>query len=251
MNVEAASRSLLLGLVGMFVFFAGWEAVGSYRLAGLSWPPLTAVLAYLADSTRTPLFVRAVDATLTAVAIGYAFGCVVGLALAMITHVMSVLRPGTDRAMAVIHAIPSIALGPLFIVLLSREATPVAIASLNVLFALYVAGSSGLASASKAHLDVMRALGAPLVRQLLHLDLPAALPAIVTGMKLAVPAALIGAIIGEWFGAPRGLGLLILNAMQNFQILLLWSAVLLTALVSLTLFAALTLLERLVYERFR
>jgi NitT/TauT family transport system permease protein len=47
------------------------------------------------------------------------------------------------------------------------------------------------------------------------------------------------------------LGLLILNAMQNFQILLLWSAVLLTALVSLTLFGALTLLERLVYERFR
>jgi NitT/TauT family transport system permease protein len=70
-------------------------------------------------------------------------------------------------------------------------------------------------------------------------------------MKLAVPAALIGAIIGEWFGAPRGLGLLILSAMQNFQMLLLWSAVLLTALVSLTLFGALTLLERLVYERFR
>ena len=217
----------------MLVIFAGWEAVGSFRLAGLSWPPLTAVL-YLADSTRTPLFVRAVDATLAAVAIGYAFGCVVGLALAMITHVMSVLRPGTDRAMAVIHAIPSIALGPLFIVLLSRDATPVAIASLNVLFALYVAGISGLASASKAHLDVMHALGAPLVRQLL----------------LAVPAALIGDIIGEWFGAPRGLGLLIVSAMQNFQILLLWSTVLLTALVSLTLFGALTLLERLVYERF-
>jgi NitT/TauT family transport system permease protein len=50
----------------MLVIFAGWEAVGSFRLAGLSWPPLTAVL-YLADSTRTPLFVRAVDATLAAV----------------------------------------------------------------------------------------------------------------------------------------------------------------------------------------
>jgi len=85
----------------------------------------------------------------------------------------------------------------------------------------------------------------------LHLDLPAALPAIVTSMKLAVPAALIGAIIGEWFGAPRGLGLLILNAMQNFQVPLLWSAVLLTAMVSLSLFSVLTLLERMVYDRFR
>src|SRR5262249_61380626 len=88
----------------------------------------------------------------------------------------------------------------------------------NVLFPMYVAACSGLDSASPTHTDLMRALGAPMGRQFLPLDMPAALPAIVTSMKLAVPAALIGAIIGEWFGAPRGLGLLILNAMQNFQV---------------------------------
>jgi ABC-type nitrate/sulfonate/bicarbonate transport system permease component len=250
MKETSKSKSLLLGALGMLMFAAAWEVIGSYRLAGLSWPPLSTVVAYLTDPTHTSLFLRALGATLSAVAIGYAIGCSAGLLLAVLSHIASVLRPGADRAMAVVHAIPSIALGPLFIVLLSREVTPIAIASLNVLFAVYVAASSGLASASPAHTDVMRVLGASVTRQLCHLDLPAALPAIVTGMKLAVPTALIGAIIGEWFGAPRGLGLLIVNAMQNFQIPLLWSAVLLTALVSLTVFAALTLLEHFAYERF-
>jgi ABC-type nitrate/sulfonate/bicarbonate transport system permease component len=247
----APSKSLLLGALGMLIFAAAWEVIGSYHLAGLSWPPLSTVLLYLTDPGRTPLFLRAASATLGAVAIGYAIGCTAGLLLAVLTHIVSLLRPGTDRTMAVVHAIPSIALGPLFIVLLGREATPIAIATLNVLFAIYVATSSGLASASPAHRDVMRVLGASLRRQLCHLDMPAAFPAIVTAMKLAVPAALIGAIIGEWFGAPRGLGLLILNAMQNFQVPLLWSAVLLTALVSLSIYGALTLLERFAYERFR
>ena len=251
MKGDSSRKSLLLGALGLLGFAMTWEVIGSYRLAGLSWPPLTAVLAYLTDPARVPLFLRALGATMGAVAIGYGIGCVTGLALAILSHVVSALRPGTDRTMAVIHAIPAIALGPLFIVLLSRETTPIAIASLNVLFAIYVAACSGLDSASPTHIDLMRALGAPMGRQFLHLDMPAALPAIVTSMKLAVPAALIGAIIGEWFGAPRGLGLLILNAMQNFQVPLLWSAVLLTAVVSLSLFGALTLLERIVYERFR
>ena len=70
-------------------------------------------------------------------------------------------------------------------------------------------------------------------------------------MKLSVPIAFIGAIIGEWFGASRGLGLLIVSAMQNFQIPLLWSAVLITAVASLAMFALFSLTERLVQERMR
>ena len=65
-----------------------------------------------------------------------------------------------------------------------------------------------------------------------------------------MPAALIGTVIGEWFGAPRGLGVLIVNAMQNFQIALLWSVVVLIAMTSLTLYLLLTMLERACYARF-
>ena len=77
------------------------------------------------------------------------------------------------------------------------------------------------------------------------------LPAIASGMRLAAPSALIGVIVGEWFGAPRGIGALIINAMQNFQIALLWSAALLAVVVSLTLFAVLGVLQRVAARAFQ
>jgi NitT/TauT family transport system permease protein len=128
---------------------------------------------------------------------------------------------------------------------------PVAISALNVFFLLYVAASSGFGASSRAHHDLFAVLGASRLQRLQRLDLPAALPSIVSGLKLAVPAALVGTLIGEWFGAPRGLGVLILNAMENFQIPLLWSAVLLTLVASLSLYALCGMLERLVEARFQ
>ena len=61
-------------------------------------------------------------------------------------------------------------------------------------------------------------LGAKAARRLWRLELPAAVPTIASGARLSLAAAMIGAVLGEWFGAPHGLGLIIIGAMQNFQI---------------------------------
>ncbi|HUG97828.1 MAG TPA: ABC transporter permease subunit [Gammaproteobacteria bacterium] len=243
-------RRLGLGVVGLALFLLAWQLIGHYRLAGLSWPSLVEVLAVLLDPDRRALFIRAFSATVVATAIGYCIGAALGLGAAMGSHLLPAARPGTDRLAAVLHSIPSIALAPVFIVFLSRESTPVAIAAAHAAFVIYVAASSGLAAASQGHGDLLTVLGASRWQRLWRLDMPAALPALSSGLKLAVPVSLIGAVIGEWFGAPRGLGVLIVNAMQNFQIPLLWSAVTLIAATSLTLYAALTLLERACYGRF-
>lgn len=248
-----ASRAgrALLGLLGLAIFLALWELIGRFRLAGLTWPPLSDVLDMLTDEGRLPLFQRALGATLGSTALGYLWGAGIGLALAVAAHLLPVLREGADRLAAVLNAIPSIALGPVFLVLISRDATPAAIASIHVFFIVFVSTSSGLTAAHAAHHDVFSALGARPAARFLRLELPAALPALSSGLRLAWPAALIGAIIGEWFGAPRGIGILIINAMQNFQIVLLWCAVLLAAGTSLLFYGLLTLLERGVYARFR
>jgi NitT/TauT family transport system permease protein len=83
-----------------------------------------------------------------------------------------------------------------------------------------------------------------------YLELPASLPHLANGLKAAVSASFIGAILGEWFGAPQGLGLVILNAMQNFQIPLMWAAVTVAAVMSLTAFLAAAALERALSRRF-
>ena len=251
--MESNGRTLqaLYGAAGLAGFFALWQVVGHYQLAGLSWPPLTSVLHYLFDPDRQALFLRAIDATLRSTIAGYGLGAVTGIVLASLAYILPRLQRGADRFAAVINSIPSIALGPIFLILIDREATPAGVASIHVFFIVYVSMNSGLSSASQAHEDLFTTLGSNSLKRFLHLNLPSAVPAIASGLRLSWPAALIGAIIGEWFGAPRGIGILIINAMQNFQINLLWSAVLLAAMVSLLFFGLLTLLERAAYRRFR
>lgn len=246
-----ALQRLVLGLVGIGLFLGLWQIIGVYRLAGLTWPPLTDVLVFIADPSRQALFGRAMAASFSAVAFGYAVGIVAGIGFAMLGRVATVLRSGLDRLIAVIHAIPLVALAPLFMVMADRDATPASIAALGVFYMIYVATTSGLNAASTAHRDVFTALGASPVSRFLRLELPAALPAVVSGMKLAIPVAFIGAIVGEWFGASRGLGLLMVSAMQNFQIPLLWSAVLIVTVSSLTLFGLMSVVERLTYGRYQ
>ena len=96
----------------------------------------------------------------------------------------------------------------------------------------------------------MTAFGANRWKRLVHLELPSALPHLAGGLKAAVSASFIGAILGEWFGAPRGLGLVILNAMQNFQIRLMWAAVTMAAAMSLTGFLIAAALQKALAQRF-
>lgn len=243
-------RSTLLGASGVVLFLLAWEVLGRSGLLGISWPALSDVLLMLVDPARMPMFRRALAATLEATAWGKFWGASVGFVLAVFAHMLPVLRPGADRLAAVVNAVPSIALGPIFLILLSREATPAAVSSIHVFFIVFVSMSSGLQRATASHRDMFMALGAGRAARLLRLELPAALPALASGLRLAWPAALIGAIIGEWFGAPRGIGILIINAMQNFQIVLLWSAVLLAVGSSLLVYGLLSLLERAAYARF-
>ena len=241
----------VLGAVGLALFLLAWQWIGSHRMLGSTWPALDTVLAYLADPQRRGLFGRALDASFRAAGMGFAIGCVTGVVFAAVAWMVPVLRVGADHTTAVIHAIPQVALAPVFIIVGGPETAPVAISALNVFFLLYVATSSGFAAATRSHRDLFTVLGASRLKRLWRLDLPAALPSITSGLKLAVPAALVGTLIGEWFGAPRGLGVLILNAMENFQIPLLWSAVLLTLCAALALYALCGLLERAAEARFQ
>lgn len=240
-----------LGIIGIGLFLLAWEMIGRSGIAGMTCPPLSQIIAYALDPARITLLSRALPATFGAMLIGYMIGAATGIGLAFVGYVLNPLRAGADLGATLLHSIPAIALAPIFVLGFGRETAPAALAAFNAFFVFYVAASSGLSDNSPIFRDLMKVYGASPIRRFLHVDFPAALPSIATGMKLAVPTSLIGAILGEWFGAPRGLGLLIVTAMQNFQILLLWSAVLLTAILSFGLFCLLSLVERAVYERFR
>ncbi|MFN6999937.1 MAG: nitrate ABC transporter permease, partial [Elioraea tepidiphila] len=162
---RARLRAVALGALGIGLFLGAWEAIGAYRLAGASWPRLSTTLAFALDLDRATLFQRAMANTFSMAAGGYVIGAAAGTALGALAVLVRALRPGLDRLVTVIHAIPSVALAPVFIALLDRDSTGMAIAAMIVGYALYVATTSGLAAASEAHRDVFATFStSPLAR---------------------------------------------------------------------------------------
>src|SRR5918995_4241172 len=230
--------------IGIGFYLALWQLAGERQWLGRTFPPLTDIVSETFGATRRDAIGRAFSATASATAVGFVIGVTGALAGAVVSSVVPVLRRGIDNLATILHAMPVIALAPLFIVTLGRERTPVAIAALAAGFAMFVAATAAVESARAVHHDVFTALGASRLRRFRSLQLPAAIPGFADGLRLAAPAAVLGAVLGEWFGAPRGLGVLIVSAMQNYQIELLWAAALLAAVLSMVAFGVFTALAR-------
>jgi NitT/TauT family transport system permease protein len=243
-------RRQMLGALGVLTLLAAWQAAGKLKLGGATLPALSQVLDVYRNASRAALLYRSAVATVGSAAQGFVAGSLIGLTLAFVAHLISPLRPGLDRVAALVNAIPAVALGPILIITVGRESTPASLAAIPVFFVIYVATGSGLRSASPRLCEMFTAFGGDRRKRLIYLQIPAALPSLLNGMKVSVTAAMIGAVVGEWFGAPTGLGIVILNTMENFQIPLMWAAVLLVAVLSLAAFGVLSLAENLVARRF-
>lgn len=251
-GIEGSARwRRVAGALGLLAFGVLWEVLGRAGSLGPSWPPLSDVVDTLRDPVNAPLFERAASATMRAAAIGYAIGSGTAILLAVVAALVAPIRRQLLDLAAIVNAIPILAVGPLLIALFPREVTPVAIASLTVFFTTVVATTAGIQSASPAHQDVASTLGSTRLRRFRHIEAPAALPSVLDGLKLATPSAILGALLGEWFGSESGLGQLLVSAMQNYRISMLWAAGLVAAGMALIAYAVMSVLERAVSARFR
>jgi ABC-type nitrate/sulfonate/bicarbonate transport system permease component len=242
-------RALVYPVVGCALLLCAWELVGRHELLGKTFPALSQVLRIYEDGPRRALLARSAAATLGSAAVGYAAGVCLGAAVAALAHLVPLLRAGLDRMAALVNALPVIALGPVLIITVGRRQTPAALACLPVFFLLYSATGVGLRGASRRLEMMLTTLGASRWQRLAKCEAVAAVPQVVSGMKIAAASAMIGAIVGEWFGAPSGLGVVVLNSMQNFQIPLLWATVIVIATISLSAYGVLSLAERAARRR--
>lgn len=250
MTDTAQGQARVYRVLGVVLLLTLWQVAGMTHLAGRTLPPLTEVLGVLGQPFRMALLLRSAGATMASATEGLLLGTMLGVPTAMMAHLVPSLRPGLDRMAALIQAVPAIALGPILMITMGRERTPMALAALPVFFLSYVAATSGLRSASARLGQMLTGLGASRWQRMRYVEAPSAMLSVVSGLKLSVSTALIGAIVGEWFGASTGLGIVILNTMQNFQVPLMWAAVLTVTSISLGAFGLLTMVERAVSRRF-
>ncbi|MBM9594475.1 ABC transporter permease [Roseitranquillus sediminis] len=208
----------------------GWEVLARTLLAGsfaLAAP--TQVAAQLAQNW--PLYATNVQVTLWTALKGFA----IGNAVAVVAAVLIVQWPALERpvfsAALAIYSLPIIALAPILMVLLDRPDAMVALSALAVIFTTMVAAVLGLRSADPAALEVVHVLGGSGRDKLIRVRLQSALPSLFAGLKIAAPASVLGATVGEFMGAERGLGVLITGALASLETTRVWSvAVLATAL---------------------
>lgn len=232
------------GLLGVVAILVLWQLLAMTVLAAARVvPPPTAVIAQLwQDRDSYPVNITA---TLRVALLGYVIGNVLAVLIALLCDLVPVLEIPVLRLAIACFNIPLVAIAPILIVVLPGDGPKVALAALSVFFTTLIATGLGLRSADATSLDVVRASGGTVWTQLRKVKLWAALPSLLGGLRVAAPAALLGAIIGEYLGTREGLGAAMIQAQSSFAVARTWGIALVVAALAGALYLAATVLAHL------
>jgi putative hydroxymethylpyrimidine transport system permease protein len=183
--------------------------------------------------------------TLQEVLLGFALALAVGALLAASFHLYPAQRRAVYPLVVASQTIPIIVIAPIFVVWFGFGIGPkVAIVALICFFPIVVNALDGLATAPAEQRRMMRSLGASRLQTFRTLEVPTALPYLLSGARIAVAVAVIGAVFGEWAGASSGLGHLILLDNAQLEVARMFASVALLAVMAIALFGLMALLER-------
>jgi NitT/TauT family transport system permease protein/putative hydroxymethylpyrimidine transport system permease protein len=179
------------------------------------------------------------------VLLGIGVALVAGLACAVALHFSPLLRRTAYPLLIASQTIPIVIVAPLLVVWLGYDLAPkLAIIGLICFFPIAVTALDGLRGVDPDLRKLMRTLDASRWQAFRRVEAPAALPALLSGAKIAVAIAVIGAVLAEQAGSSRGLGHLILQAIPQFETARAYAAVVVLSALAVSLFGALALLER-------
>ena len=183
--------------------------------------------------------------TLVEILLGLLLGILLGCFSALSLTLWQGLRPWLLPVLVVSQAIPVFALAPVLVLWLGYGlASKVAMATLIIYFPVTAAFYDGLRRTEPGWLDLARNMNARPLLVLRYLQIPAALPALTSGLRVAAATAPIGAVVGEWVGSSAGLGHLMLHANARMEIDLMFSALLVLAIIALLLYRSVDIVCR-------
>jgi NitT/TauT family transport system permease protein len=193
---------------------------------------------------------RHVYATAVGAVGGLAIGSVVGLMLAIAMAQSSGLQRILMPLLVIDQSIPKMALAPIFVIWFGTGTmTRIAIALVISFFPMVINSLRGMTSVDHRVSDLMSTLSASRWDVLTKVQLPNAIPYIFSGLKVAVPLSVIGAVIAEFMQSDSGLGYVVLVAVGNVNTPMVFVAVLLMALLSLSIFALVSTIEWMTLRR--
>lgn len=187
--------------------------------------------------------------TLAEILLGMLLGCLLGFGSAMLLQWSRTLSLWLLPVLIVSQAIPVFALAPILMLWFGYGmASKVVMAALIIFFPVTSACYDGLRRTSSDWLELANTMEASKSQILWQIRLPAAMPSLASGLRVAAATAPIGAVIGEWVGSSQGLGYLMLHANARMQVDTVFAALIVLACLSLLLYFSVDyLLRRLIY----
>lgn len=232
-------------ILAVFVFLCIWEA-STHIFAIEKWflPAPTDIVMEAVEVL--PDFLPHFTATIQLTTSGFAIGVTVGLIIATCLHLMPKTRETCYPFLILSQNVPIIVLAPLLVIWFGFGALPkLIVITLACFFPVAISALGGFQQTDRELVHYMKMMGANQSQLFWKLELPHALPAIFSGLKIAATYSVMATIISEWLGAQKGIGVFMTLATESYRTSRVFVAIIIAMLLSLAFFGLILLLEKM------
>ena len=254
MNVVLSRRaptrllSLIIPVIFGLTLILIWEGiVRGFEVSPILLPTPSDIAIKFAASTSI-LWQDFVQTVIKGALSGFIIGCGSAFLLAIVIDRYPFLQRGLLPVGNFVAALPIVGMAPILVMWFGFDwQSKAAVVVVMVFFPMLVNTVQGLQASDSMQRDLMQTYAASYWSTLLKLRLPAAMPFVFNGLKIASTLALIGAIVAEFFGSPtRGMGFRISTSVGQLALDLVWAEIVVAAVVGSAFYGGLALLERAV-----
>jgi ABC-type nitrate/sulfonate/bicarbonate transport system permease component len=244
-GVDSRVARIVVPIAFALLVLAVWQAyVAISGVAESSLPSPTEIAR--AGWDQRQLLLDNTWVTIAEILIGFAAAIVLGVLLAILVRSSKVVERAIYPWLVVSQMVPIVAIAPIFVLWTGFDLRPkVMVIALVAFFPIVVNTIDGLRAVDPQLLRLMRTLGASPRQRLRYAQIPAALPFLFSGLKVAAALSVIGAVFAEWVGSSEGLGYLILVLNNATETATMFATIFLLAAIGIALFGLVMLAERL------
>lgn len=238
-----------LFLLVMILLISVWEWVVRQGLVPSFILPAPSAIWGSLQENRQLLLEEHLPATLKEVLIGFGFSVIGGLFLGVSMHFSRSIEKVLYPFLVISQTVPLIAISPIFIMWFGYSIwSKIAVTILTAFFPIVVSTYDVLKSGGNEYRELLLTMGANRWVIFKKVQIPLALPAIFSGLKVSVVYCVVGATIGEWLGASEGLGYFSRRMSGNLKADAVFAAIFLLSLLGIVLFLLIGLLEKQVLK---
>ena len=244
MKKSKSIENKLAPIIFIIILLSIWEVV--VRAGGIEkyiMPAPTDVINVLSSDFKT--MIPHILATLYEGFVGFIIAIGLSIILAIIMDMVPLIKKALYPVLVISQTIPTIALAPLFIIWFGFGALPKIIVVVIVcFFPIVISIVDGLEAVDRDLINHFKLMGASKLNIFIHLKLPYGMINFFSGMRIAATYSIMGAVIGEWLGGDKGLGVYMTRARSAYSLDKMFAAIVVIVIISMAIFILVSVMEK-------